>query len=84
MPSALIVATRNGRSRCARFRLRTAEVKGNDCNLNIRRYVDSFEAEEGVDSEQMAAALKTLETAINETDKAIADDCRQLNISTPF
>lgn len=61
-----------------------AEVKENDYNLNIPRYVDTFEAEDGIDLNAIAAELKTLETAMNETDKIIADYCRQLNISTPF
>ncbi len=61
-----------------------AEVKENDYNLNIPRYVDTFEAEDGIDLDLIAGELKTLETAMNETDKTIADYCRQLNISTPF
>lgn len=61
-----------------------AEVKENDYNLNIPRYVDTFEAEDGIDLDAIAAELKTLETAMNETDQTIADYCRQLNISTPF
>ena len=61
-----------------------AEIKENDYNLNIPRYVDTFEAEDGIDLEGIAAELKTLETAMNETDKTIADYCRELNISTPF
>jgi type I restriction enzyme M protein len=60
------------------------EVKENDYNLNIPRYVDTFEAEDGIDLDAIAGELKTLETAMNETDKTIADYCRQLNISTPF
>jgi type I restriction enzyme M protein len=61
-----------------------AEVKENDYNLNIPRYVDTFEAEDGIDLDLIAGELKALETASNETDKTIADYCRQLNISTPF
>ncbi len=61
-----------------------AEVKENDYNLNIPRYVDTFEAEDNIDLDFIAGELKTLENSINETDKTIADYCRQLNISTPF
>ncbi len=61
-----------------------AEVKENDYNLNIPRYVDTFEAEDGIDLDTIADELKTLENSIGETDKTIADYCRQLNISTPF
>lgn len=61
-----------------------AEVKENDYNLNIPRYVDTFEAEDSIDLEAIADELKTLETAMNETDQTIAGYCRELNISTPF
>lgn len=61
-----------------------AEVKENDYNLNIPRYVDTFEAEDSIDLETIADELKTLETAMNETDQTIAGYCRELNISTPF
>jgi len=61
-----------------------AEVKENDYNLNIPRYVDTFEAEDSIDLDAIADELKTLENSIGETDKTIADYCRQLNISTPF
>ena len=60
------------------------EVKENDYNLNIPRYVDTFEEEEPVDIEAVAAELKALETEITETDKTIAGFCRELNISIPF
>lgn len=61
-----------------------AEVKENEYNLNIPRYVDTFEAEDGIDLDFLAGELKTLEKAMSETDKTIADYCRQLNVSTPF
>jgi type I restriction enzyme M protein len=61
-----------------------AEVKENDYNLNISRYVDTFEVEDGIDLDLIAGELKTLEAEIYETDKTIADYCQQLNISTPF
>lgn len=61
-----------------------SEVKENDYNLNIPRYVDTFEAEDSIDLDAIADELKTLENSIGESDKTIADYCRQLNISTPF
>ena len=60
------------------------EIATNDYNLNIPRYVDTFEAEESIDIEAVAEELKSLDVDITETDKTIADFCRQLNISTPF
>jgi type I restriction enzyme M protein len=60
------------------------EVAENDYNLNIPRYVDTFEEEEPVDIEQVAAELKKLDGLIEDNDKTITDFCKELNISTPF
>ncbi|MFY0605971.1 MAG: type I restriction-modification system subunit M [Cyclobacteriaceae bacterium] len=60
------------------------EVKENDYNLNIPRYVDTFEEEEPIDLEVVSKELKDLEKEIATSDKTIADFCQQLNISTPF
>ncbi|HPJ13421.1 MAG TPA: N-6 DNA methylase, partial [Caldisericia bacterium] len=60
------------------------EVRENDYNLNIPRYVDTFEEEEPVDISAVASELKELETEIQSTDKTIAVFCRELNIPTPF
>jgi len=60
------------------------EVRENDYNLNIPRYVDTFEEEESVDIEAIASELKTLETEMKTTDETIAEYCRELNIPTPF
>jgi len=61
-----------------------AEVQENDYNLNIPRYVDTFEEEEAVDLEAVAKELKALELEMQETDKAIADYCKELGIEAPF
>lgn len=60
------------------------EVKENDYNLNIPRYVDTFEEEEPIDLSAVSQELQDLEKEMNATDKTIADFCKQLNISTPF
>lgn len=60
------------------------EVKEKDYNLNIPRYVATFEEEELVDLEVVSKELKDLEAAITETDKVIADHCRQLGLVEPF
>jgi type I restriction enzyme M protein len=60
------------------------EIKENDYNLNIPRYVDTFEEEEPIDLEAIATELKSLDIEIEQTDKSIAEFCKQLNISTPF
>jgi len=60
------------------------EVRENDYNLNIPRYVDTLEEEETVDIDVVARELKELETEIKTTDETIAKYCRELNIPTPF
>ena len=60
------------------------EVCENDYNLNIPRYVDTFEEEEPVDLEAVARELKKLEKDIQETDEVIADYCKQLGIDSPL
>lgn len=57
------------------------EIKDNDYNLNIPRYVDTFEEEEPIDINAVAAELKALESEISEIDKKIADNCKELGIS---
>jgi type I restriction enzyme M protein len=60
------------------------EVRENDYNLNIPRYVDTFEEEEPVDIEFVAKELKSLEKDMVATDETIAGFCRALGISSPF
>lgn len=60
------------------------EVRENDYNLNIPRYVDTFEEEEPVDLKAVSQDLKALEHEIQDTDAIIADFCKQLGIDTPF
>lgn len=61
-----------------------AEIATNDYNLNIPRYVDTFEAEDSIDIDAIANDIKALDTKIADTDKILADFCAQLNIVTPF
>lgn len=59
-------------------------IKDNDYNLNIPRYVNTFNEEEVLDLESIASQLKTLEEKIKENDTEIAQYCKELGISTPF
>ena len=61
-----------------------AEVKENDFNLNIPRYVDTFEEEEPVDLNAVSTQLKELNTTMAKTDATIASFCKELGINTPF
>jgi len=60
------------------------EIKENDYNLNIPRYVDTFEEEEAIDLDAVSSELQALESEMKLTDESIAKFCRELNISTPF
>lgn len=56
----------------------------NDYNLNIPRYVDTFEAEEVIDLAAITQELRTLATNMKATDATIAGFCAELEIETPF
>jgi type I restriction enzyme M protein len=60
------------------------QVADNGYNLNIPRYVDTFEAEVSIDINAIASQLKALETTIKTTDATIAQFCAELNIVAPF
>ena len=60
------------------------EIAENDYNLNIPRYVDSFEEEEAIDLKSISTELKKLELDMKGTDATIADFCKELGIDTPF
>ncbi len=60
------------------------EIKENDFNLNIPRYVDTFEEEKEIDLDDVSAQLKALDNDMLGTDKTIADFCDELGIEKPF
>ena len=60
------------------------EIGDNDYNLNIPRYVDTFEEEEDVDLEEVSGEIQSLEKDLSETNQTIQSFCKELNISTPF
>ncbi|GAK85855.1 type I restriction-modification system DNA-methyltransferase subunit M [Vibrio ponticus] len=61
-----------------------SEIAENDYNLNIPRYVDTFEEEELVNLDTIAAEIGEIETKMSSVDADIADFCAQLNIKAPF
>ena len=61
-----------------------SEIQENDYNLNIPRYVDTFEEEDPVDLTTVSADLKQLDQVMKQVDNTIADFCNQLGINTPF
>jgi type I restriction enzyme M protein len=60
------------------------EIAENDYNLNIPRYVDTFEEEEAVDLALVSKELKALDLEMKETDIVIAGFCDELKIERPF
>jgi type I restriction enzyme M protein len=60
------------------------EVNENGWNLNIPRYVDTFEPEKPIDIEKIADELKSLENELPLTNDLIEDYCKQLGIKSPF
>ena len=61
-----------------------ATIAENDYNLNIPRYVDTFEAEDSIDIDALASEIVELDKLMGETDKTIAGFCKELGIATPF
>ena len=60
------------------------EIAENDYNLNIPRYVDTFEEEESIDLDAVSNELKALENEMQTTNATIASFCQELGIATPF
>ncbi|MEX1133141.1 MAG: type I restriction-modification system subunit M [Flavobacteriales bacterium] len=60
-----------------------AEVRENDYNLNIPRYVDTFEEEEAVDLNAVAKELRSVASSASATDALIAAYCKELGIEMP-
>lgn len=59
------------------------EIKENDYNLNIPRYVDTFEEEEEIDLEAVASRLQEIEKESIEIDEKIRGFCEELWIKSP-
>ena len=60
------------------------EIAENDYNLNIPRYVDTFEEEIPIDIDAVATEIQTLDDDLKEVDASIITFCKELNIKTPF
>ena len=59
------------------------QIRQNDYNLNIPRYVDTFEEEDEIDLDKIAQELKNIEADIKLTDKKIIAQCKELGITPP-
>lgn len=59
-------------------------IAENEYNLNIPRYVNTFEEEEKIDIAAVAKQLKSLEKEMKNTDAELLAFCKELKIDTPF
>ncbi len=59
------------------------EIEENDYNLNIPRYVDTFEEEEPVDIEEVVKQLKEIDIEMKKVDEEIEKYCKELGIEPP-
>jgi type I restriction enzyme M protein len=57
------------------------EIEGNDFNLNIPRYVDTFEAEEVVDLKLVQTEIETLETNLTKVKLEIKNYLNELGLN---
>ena len=60
------------------------EIKENEFNLNIPRYVDTFEEESEIDLDEVVAEIKKIDSDMIEIDKKIKGYCKELKINSPF
>ncbi|MBP7857584.1 MAG: type I restriction-modification system subunit M [Candidatus Saccharimonadales bacterium] len=60
------------------------EIRENDYNLNIPRYVDTFEEEAEIDLDAVVKEIRELDTMSAELDKEIARYTHELDIDSPF
>jgi len=61
-----------------------AKIKENEYNLNIPRYVDTFEQEESIDIDSIVDELKAIEPEIKAVDADILKYCNELGIKAPL
>ena len=60
------------------------EIEENDFNLNIPRYVDTFEEEEPIDLDEVCDELEKIAKEMEEVDREIKKYCDELGIRAPI
>ena len=60
------------------------EIAENEYNLNIPRYVDTFEEDELIDLDLLAKEIKGIDEKMAITDAKIREFCEELGIKAPF
>ncbi len=61
-----------------------SEIKENEYNLNIPRYVDTFEEEEQIDLKEVTAEIKKVDNDMKAVDEKIKEFTKELKIESPF
>jgi len=61
-----------------------SEVAENEYNLNIPRYIDTFEEADAIDLDAVTRMLQGLEVDMLQTNTTIASFCNELGIPSPF
>jgi type I restriction enzyme M protein len=61
-------------------RVEMSEIEGNDCNLNISRYVSTAEKEEEIDLAATHVDLVTMEESIRDATKKHNDFLKELGL----
>ncbi len=64
-------------------RMEMDEIEANDFNLNIPRYVDTFEAGAEIDLAAVAAEVRTIDGNMAALDKSIREICAELGLEAP-
>ena len=82
----LIVSTYRKRENIAKFSYTAerSEIEENEYNLNIPRYVDTFEDDESIDLSEVASKLTLLDKDMITIEMEIAAFCAELSIQKPF
>jgi type I restriction enzyme M protein len=62
------------------YRATSEEIRENDFNLNIPRYVDTFEEEEEIDLEAVQNRIDRIETKLTETRAELSKHLRELGL----
>lgn len=57
------------------------EIKDNDFNLNIPRYVDTFEEEEPIDMGAVSLEIMQIDTEIKKAEKELGSMLNELEVS---
>ena len=60
------------------------EIEENDFNLNIPRYVDTFEEEEPIDLDEVCDELEKIAKEMEDVDREIKKYCDELGIRAPI